>query len=281
MPPEEVKMAKYYAMLKKEGEAGEDGCASSTAEIYIFGEIVSAFSTAIDKAYDIDTGDVSGLSFAKDLQDLGEVDQINVHISSPGGVATEGLAIYNTLKNHPSKVVTICDGIAASAASVIFMAGDERIMNPASLLMVHNPYTLVSGNSAQLREKADTLDKFSKAMISAYVDASGMSEEQVKELLDGASHEGTYITADEAVESGLATFVNATETDEGEGVAAALKKIIAKAHPVICKIKINKDELDEEIKAIVDKYMADAASAEEAEDPDESASVAEQLFNLK
>jgi ATP-dependent Clp protease protease subunit len=256
-------MPKYYAMLKK---AGEDGCASSTAEIYIFGEIVSAFSTAIDKAYDIDAGDVSGLSFAKDLQDLGEVDQINVHISSPGGVATEGLAIYNTLKNHPSKVVTICDGIAASAASVIFMAGDERIMNPASLLMVHNPYTYVSGNSAQLREEADTLDKFSKAMISAYVDASGMSEEQVKELLDGASHEGTYITADEAVENGLATSV---------------KKIIAKAHPSICKIKINKDELDEEIKAIVDKYMADAASAEEAEEPDESASVAEQLFNLK
>lgn len=274
-------MAKYYAMLKKEGEAGEDGCASSTAEIYIFGEIVSAFSTAIDKAYDIDTGDVSGLSFAKDLQDLGEVDQINVHISSPGGVATEGLAIYNTLKNHPSKVVTICDGIAASAASVIFMAGDERIMNPASLLMVHNPYTYVSGNSAQLREEADMLDKFSKAMISAYVNASGMSEEQVKDLLDGASHEGTYLTAEEAVENGLATSINASETDDGEGVAASLKKIVAKTHPLICEIKINKDDLDKGIKDAVVRYTAGAAPAASAEEPDNSATVAEQLFNLK
>ena len=123
------------------------------------------------------------LSLVNDVKDL-DVDVINVHINSYGGVVSEGLAIYNTLKNHKAKIRTIVDGFACSAASVVFMAGDERIMNDASLLMIHNAWTRVSGNAAELRKQADDLEKITQASIEAYMSRVNITEDELKALLD-------------------------------------------------------------------------------------------------
>src|SRR5215217_6837955 len=85
--------------------------------------------------------------------------KITVRINSPGGDVFDGLAIFNTLKAHPAEVHTVVDGLAASAASIIMLAGDTVSMNDASLAMIHSAWALGIGNAADMRELASTLDK--------------------------------------------------------------------------------------------------------------------------
>ena len=122
-------MKKYYSMMQT----------GDVATINIYGDITS---------FPIFDNDVSADNLSKQLDRLTGVSEINVYINSYGGEVAEGLAIYNALKRHAAKVKTYCDGFACSVASVIFMAGDERIMNEASLLMIHNAWTLAQGNVA-------------------------------------------------------------------------------------------------------------------------------------
>lgn len=195
-------MPKYYSL-----EAKENG----PAELYIFGDITS---------WPWLEGDVSAISIVKELQSL-EADAINVHINSYGGEVAEGLAIYNTLKNSEMKVTTICDGFACSAASVIFMAGEERVINESSLLMIHNAWTYAKGNAEELRKQAEDLEKITQASVNAYVNRAKISEEEIKKLMD----EETWITAEEAVEYGLATR---TEKEEDPGVSQSAFQSIRK-----------------------------------------------------
>lgn len=136
---------KYYALEKKD----------SKAELYIFGTIT---------AYPWREKDKDAYGIVKELSEL-DTDEIEVHINSSGGAVSEGLAIYNVLKNSKAKVTTYCDGFACSAASVVFMAGDERVMNGASLLMIHNAWTYGQGNAAELRKQADDLDTITQASV--------------------------------------------------------------------------------------------------------------------
>lgn len=153
-------------------------------------------------------GDVSAVNLSKRLEALGEVSRIHVYINSYGGEVAEGLAIYNALKRHKAKVTTYCDGFAASIASVVFMAGDKRVMSEASLLMVHNAWTCSIGNAAELRKQADDLDKITKASIEAYKAHSTLSEDEIKALLDAE----TWILPEEALAYGFATKVEKTES---------------------------------------------------------------------
>lgn len=171
------------------------------ANINIYGDITSW-------PWD-ELGEVSAANLSKQLEELTDVDVINVHISSYGGEVKEGLAIYNALKNHRAKIRTYCDGFACSIASVIFMAGDERYMSEASLLMIHNAWTYVSGNAQELRKQADDLDKITQASINAYMKYVNITEEDLKELLDSEY----WLTYDEAIEKGFATDV-VKEKDE-------------------------------------------------------------------
>lgn len=194
-------MKKYYSMETS----------GRTADIYIFGDIVDAFETGLNEAWGYDgLGEVSGLSIANEIKNL-DVDTINVHINSYGGYTAEGLAIYNTLKNHPAKVVTYCDGFACSAASLVFMAGDERVMSSASTLMIHNAWSEAEGNAAQLRQQADALEKISQAAGNAYMEHINISREELDALLDGENHEGTWILPDEAVKMGFATAISSAQ----------------------------------------------------------------------
>ena len=174
--------------------------AGRTADIYIFGDIVS---------WEWLESDVSSYTLARSIQDL-DADEIIVHINSYGGEVAEGLAIHNSLKNHPAKVTTICDGFGCSAASVVFMAGDERIMNPASLLMIHNAWSSASGNAKELRKAADDLEVISSASAETYRARVNIPEEQLTELLDNE----TWITPKDAVAWGFATEILEEETAE-------------------------------------------------------------------
>ena len=158
--------------------------AGRTADIFIFGDITS---------WEWLESDVSSYTLARAVQDL-EADQINVHINSYGGEVAEGLAICNSLKNHPARVRTVCDGFACSAASVVFMAGDERVMNPASLLMVHNAWTNASGNARELRKAADDLDVITSASVETYKARVNLSDGELAALLDNE----TWITPADA-----------------------------------------------------------------------------------
>lgn len=161
--------------------------------------------------------DVSASNLSKRLEELGDVNDITVYINSYGGEVAEGLAIYNSLKRHKATITTVCDGFAASIASVIFMAGDKRVMNDSSLLMIHNAWTVVSGNAQELRKQADDLEKITSASIVAYKSHSTLSEEEIKALMDNE----TWITPDEAMEYGFATSV---ETSEAKAASQSAKK---------------------------------------------------------
>ena len=182
-------MSKKYFSLEKSGQ---------TAVLNIYGEITSM---------PWNEGDVSVAILSKQLEALGDVTQLDVYINSYGGEVAEGVAIYNALKRQKAKVRTICDGFACSIASVIFMAGEERIMNEASMLMIHNAWTFAEGNAAELRKQADDLDKITKLSIETYKAHSTLTEEEIVALMDAE----TWILPEEAVEYGFATSIAKTE----------------------------------------------------------------------
>ena len=200
-------MKKYYSLVKNKKKR--------EAELMIFGDITS---------FPYNEQDVSSYNLSKQLQQLTDVDTINVRINSYGGEVAEGLAIYNSLKNHSAKVKTYCDGFACSIASVIFMAGDERIMSNASLLMIHNAWSLVMGNANELRKQADDLDKITQASINAYMNHVSISEKELKELLD----KETWLDGNEALEKGFATKVTESKDNDkaSQSVIQSLVKMI-------------------------------------------------------
>jgi ATP-dependent Clp protease protease subunit len=142
-------LKKYYQLLTENNEAN----------IYIYGDITS---------WEWLESDVSSYTLSKEIEGL-DINTINVYINSYGGEVSEGLAIYNALKRHKATVKTYCDGFACSAASVVFMAGDERIMSNASLLFIHNAWNYAAGNANQLRKAADDLDTITQASINTYM----------------------------------------------------------------------------------------------------------------
>lgn len=156
--------------------------------------------------------DVSAYNLSAQLAGLQNVSQINVYINSYGGEVAEGLAIYNALKRHPAKVVTYCDGFACSIASVIFMAGEERIMGNPSRLMIHNAWTSVWGaNADELRKQAEDLDNINDASVKAYMQHINITEEELREKMKAES----WLTEEEALEMGFATSIDdAEETDK-------------------------------------------------------------------
>lgn len=197
------KKTKYFSLA----------AAGRVADIFIFGDIVS---------WEWLESDVSSYTLARTIQDL-DVDQITVHINSYGGEVSEGLAIHNSLKNHPAKVRTICDGFACSAASVVFMAGDERIMNPASLLMIHNAWTSASGNAKALRKEADDLETISNASAETYRAKVSLSDDALTEMLDNE----TWITPKDAVAWGFATEV--LDVEPADVVSQSAREMVFQA----------------------------------------------------
>ena len=201
-------MKKYYSMATENGEAN----------INIYGDITS---------WEWLESDVSSYTLSKELDSLGDgINTINVYINSYGGEVAEGLAIYNALKRHKAKIKTYCDGFAASIASVIFMAGDERIMSNASLLFIHNAWTYTGGNANELRKTADDLETMTQASINAYMDHVNITEEELKEMLDAE----TWITPQDALTMGFATSIinDSTNKNPNQSIKKQVMKQLTK-----------------------------------------------------
>lgn len=160
-------------------------------EIDIYGEIVD---TAL---FDDDT---SATSFKDALKELKQVKNINVNLNSGGGDVFTGVAIHNMLKTHKAHVTIKIDGLAASIASVIAMAGDKVVMPRNAMMMIHNAWTMGVGDARDLRKQADDLDKINNVVIESYTDKN--PELDVDELKDMMNDE-TWLSAQEAYELGL------------------------------------------------------------------------------
>lgn len=196
----------YYSMVTGE----------QSTDIYIYGDITS---------FPWLESDVSAYSLASVIEGL-ETPQINVYINSYGGETAEGLAIHNALVRHSAKVATYCDGFACSAASVVFMAGDDRYMYPASLLMIHNAWTMAVGNADELRKEADDLEKISDTATQVYKRGLSISDEELAQKLDAE----TWINPEEALEWGFATAivqVPATARASQSVRQSVVKKLVA------------------------------------------------------
>jgi len=179
---------------------------SGGAEILIYGEIGDL------RFFGEDAYDVSAKRIAEELKGLGEVSEISVRINSPGGSVWSAQAIYSLLKGHSAKVTVHVDGIAASAASLIAMVGDEIIMPENTMMMIHSPMIYGAGNARDLRKLADRLDKSQQSMIAAY-SRSGQPEDKIKEMLEAE----TWLTAAEAIDLGFAD-----RTEEALEIAASM-----------------------------------------------------------
>lgn len=138
--------------------------------------------------------------FVHDLAALGDVRDIMVRINSPGGEVFDGFAIYNALKNHPAQVHVQIDGLAASIASVIAMAGDLVTMGTGTMLMIHDPWSLAMGDADTMRERADMLDQVKEGILDAYASRTHMDRAELAALMAAE----TWLTVDDAIAQGFA-----------------------------------------------------------------------------
>ena len=186
-------MGKFYAIKKIRAENG-----TTAGRIDIYGEI---------SAQEFYGDEKTPSQFIAELNKLGAVSEIEIHIFSPGGDPFAALAIYSEMKRRTETVKVYIDGIAASAATLILCAGDTVYMDETAMLMVHNPYQPIffAGlNADDARELADELDKIREPMITAYMKKSGKTYDEVVALMDGETGKGTWLTAQESIAFGLA-----------------------------------------------------------------------------
>lgn len=184
-------MKKYYALA----------AAGRQADIYIFDDIVTPDEKAWRELWG-ENAPVSGYSLVKDIASL-DVDVINVHINSYGGVVSEGLAIYNSLKQHKAYIRTYNDGFCCSAAMLPWLAGDERITSSAAAFLFHQVLTSATGNADELREIADGLETLTNITMLAYMANANISEEEMRAIFKA----GSFLTPDYVKQIGLATKV--------------------------------------------------------------------------
>lgn len=155
----------------------------AAADLYFFGDINSESLGEWQKYYPDDKA-------PKDVQDfldqLDGVSKINVHINSGGGSVFGGIAIYNILKRHNAEIVVYVEGLAASIASVIAMAGDKIIIPASAQMMIHKPSSITWGNADDMRKEADILDGCQKVILNTYMQHAkdGVTAEEINALID-------------------------------------------------------------------------------------------------
>lgn len=232
--------------MPKQNRYQIQAAADNAATIYIYGDIGEDFWAE-------ESNDAK--SFIAKLNQI-NASEITVRINSYGGIVADALAIYNALKRHSARIITTNDGVAMSAGSLIFMAGDDRQAAANSLLMIHAPSSITWGNASEHRDAAEMLDKYADAMTQAYI-ASGKSDSDIESLLkDGEDH---YYTADEAISEGFATEV--TETVQ----IAASAKLLSRFSPPAAWVAAN--QLKQEEPAMPQKNAPATANTPAVADP--------------
>ena len=173
---------KFWNIMKNEEE--------NSADMILYGTIGS------DEWWD----DICDKTFKEDITNLGEVENINLHINSPGGSVFAAVAIANTLKNHKAKVTAFIDGLAASAATIITSACDVVKMPKNALFMIHNPLTWAYGNKQELEKTGILLDKVKDSILETYL---AKAKNKTKEELSALMDEEKWFNAEEAKDYGF------------------------------------------------------------------------------
>jgi ATP-dependent Clp protease protease subunit len=180
----------------------------NTGELTLYGEI----------ANETWWGDeITPKEFKTDLDALGDINTLNIYINSPGGDVFAGQAIHSMLKRHKAHKNVYIDGLAASIASVVVMAGDTIFMPKNSMMMIHNPWTWGIGNAAEFRKLAEDLDKIRESLIAAYEGRSALTRDEIIEIMDSE----TWLTADECLEYGFCDVV-----EKEKQMAASIDKTL-------------------------------------------------------
>ena len=207
--------------------------ANNEGELTLYGEISSSSG-----GWFSDGTEVTPKGFKEELDALGDVNVLNVYVNSPGGDVFAGQAIYSQLKRHKATVNVHIDGLAASIASVIAMAGDTIHMPSNSMMMIHNAWSIAMGNAKDFRKMADDLDKIGLSIQETYLTkATGLEKDKLVELLDAE----TWLTAQECMDLGLCDVI-----DEEKAIAASVQdlEILAKYNntPKFIKVEDHKEE---------------------------------------
>lgn len=166
---------------------------------------ISARATGVQIAiYDeIGAFGVSAKGFLAELGAAPEGAPIDLRLNSPGGSVFDAVAIHNALRRHPGAVTVWIDGIAASAASYVAMAGDEIVMPENAFLMIHDPAGLVAGTAGDMRAMAEALDKIKTTLVRGYAGRTGRPEDEIAALMSAE----TWFDASDALAAGLATRI--------------------------------------------------------------------------
>lgn len=206
-----------------------------TLDLFIYGDVT-------DGDFDWSTwsyvqSENSAQNFREELGNHPNVKQINIYINSNGGSVFEGTAIYNQLRRHPAEKVVYIDGFACSVASVIAMAGDRVVMPKNTMMMVHNMWMGIAGNSKELRKAADDLDVIMTGNRQAYLQKAGdkITEEKLIELLENE----TWLTAQQCIEYGFADEYAEKDADMSQATELLQNMNLALAQ----RIQMNKSML--------------------------------------
>ena len=222
---------KFWNWVKSEGE--------ETRTLYLSGEIS-------DETW---FGDEVTPRLFKDELMAGSGD-ITLWINSPGGDVFAAAQIYNMLMDYPGRVTVKIDGLAASAASVIAMAGSQVEMSPVAMMMIHNPITVAIGDSKEMQKAIDMLEE---SIVNAYEIKTGLSRNKISRLMDAES----WFNAKKAVELGFADAILYTEekTENDINVDAMLFSRAAVTNSLLTKLSVKKTKEPVPNKVPADKLM--------------------------
>lgn len=222
-------------------------------ELYIYGNIEQ--KTWIDDW--LGTGKEKTDAFTlKDALMQVDTPNLTVRINSYGGDVSEGLAIYSLLSEFKGHLKTIVDGFACSAASVIFMAGKERVVPENGLLMIHNAWTEARGDSNKMKKIAEDLEKITQPSLNIYTAKTNLSEEEIKEKMDREE----WITSQEAYEWGFST------TQERKN--AVMQAVEADfVYNLVMKNKELLNRIDEKAKEIADEILKEQCKGSAIKEP--------------
>jgi ATP-dependent Clp protease protease subunit len=176
---------------------------------------------------------ITAKQFVDELKAAGDVDEILVHMNSAGGLVFDGVAIYSNLKKHPAAVTVEIDGLAASIASLIAMAGNTVTMAENAMMMIHQGMGLAIGTADDMRDYAAKLDKIDDMLVRTYVDNSDRTDEQIREMLAAE----TWMSAQEALEYGFIDAITEEQRMAAHFDLSRFKNVPKKLESAIYTVK--------------------------------------------
>jgi len=216
-------------------------------ELYVYGDIRK--KDWIDAWFGTGNDVMNGVTLKDAISQI-DTPNLTVRINSYGGSVAEGLTIYGLLSSFKGRVKTIVDGFACSAASIIFMAGEERVVPENGLLMIHNAWGSMEGDSNAMKKFSEDLEKITQPSVDIYTLKTGLPEEKIKEMMD----KETWITSKEAYEMGFSTSMTRNEPMQALEADFVFKLVMSNKEKDAENQKLQQ-ELNEKIKEIEEQIQ--------------------------